>query len=158
MQSEQIIPYMKKQILSMAIVSMLLWSCSNEKKPKTNTDASLIDTIAAVDTTHNAQTSLDWNGTYKGITPCADCEGIETEVALNKDMTFIVKTKYKGKSDEVFEEKGIFKWDQTGSIVILEGLKDRPNQFFVGENTLTQLDLEGKKITGALAENYILKK
>jgi len=142
----------------MAIVSMLLWSCSNEKKPQTSTDASLIDTIAAVDTTHNAQTSLDWNGTYKGITPCADCEGIETEVALNKDMTFIVKTKYKGKSDEVFEEKGTFKWDETGSIVILEGLKDRPNQFFVGENTLTQLDLEGKKITGALAENYILKK
>lgn len=148
---------MKKQFLSMAIVSILLWSCSNENKSQKNTDASLIDTTTVVDA-HNAQTSLDWSGTYKGITPCADCEGIETEVTLNKDMTFMVKTTYKGKSDKVFEEKGSFKWDATGSKISLEGLKDRPSQFFVGENTLTQLDLEGKRITGALAENYILKK
>ncbi|WP_214226897.1 copper resistance protein NlpE [Pedobacter sp. B4-66] len=154
---------MKTQFLSMAIVSILLWSCSNSNKSQKNTDASLIDTATVLDTTtvvdtHNAQTSLDWNGTYKGITPCADCEGIETEVTLNKDMTFIVKTIYKGKSDKVFEEKGSFKWDATGSKISLEGLKDRPSQFFVGENTLTQLDLEGNRITGALAEKYILKK
>lgn len=141
----------------MALLSILLWSCNNENKSQTNTDASLIDTAQAADV-HNAQISLDWAGVYKGITPCADCEGIETEVTLNKDMTFIVKTKYKGKSEKVFEEKGTFKWDATGSKVSLEGLKDRPNQFFVGENTLTQLDLEGKQITGALAESYILKK
>ncbi|NRF38919.1 copper resistance protein NlpE [Pedobacter foliorum] len=154
---------MKKQFLSMAIASTLLWSCSNNNKSQKNTDASLIDTATAKDPktvvdAHNAKTSLDWNGTYKGITPCADCEGIETEVTLNKDMTFIVKTTYKGKSDKVFEEKGSFKWDATGSKISLEGLKDRPSQFFVGENTLTQLDLEGNRITGALAENYILKK
>jgi len=154
---------MKKQFLSIAIVPILLWSCNNTNKSQKNTDASLIDTVTVLDTvavadSHNAQNSLDWSGTYKGITPCADCEGIETEVTLNNDMTFIVKTKYKGKSDKVFEEKGSFKWDSTGSKISLEGLKDRPGQFFVGENTLTQLDLEGKKITGALAENYILKK
>lgn len=152
---------MKKQFLSMAIVSVLLWSCNNNNKSQKNTDASLIDTVidtVKVADSHNAQNSLDWSGTYKGITPCADCEGIETEVTLNNDMTFIVKTKYKGKSDKVFEEKGSFKWDSTGSKIFLEGLKNRPDQFFVGENTLTQLDLEGKKITGALAENYILKK
>lgn len=147
----------------MAIASILLWSCNNDNKSQKNTDASLIDTATVKDTAtvvdaHNAQTSLDWNGTYKGITPCADCKGIETEVTLNKDMTFIVKTTYKGKSDKVFEEKGSFKWDATGSKISLEGLKDRPSQFFVGENTLTQLDLEGNRITGALAENYILKK
>lgn len=148
---------MKKQFLSLALVSVLIWSCGNNNKSQKNIDASLTDTVAAVDI-HNAQTSLDWNGTYKGTTPCADCEGIETEVTLNNDLTFVLKTKYKGKSDKVFEEKGSFKWDSTGSKISLEGLQDRPSQFFVGENTLTQLDLEGKKITGALAENYVLKK
>jgi len=142
----------------MALASILLWSCSNGNKSQTTTDASLADTTSATVDMHNAENSLDWAGIYKGITPCADCEGIETEVTLNMDMTFIIKTKYKGKSDKVFEEKGTFKWDKSGSKISLEGLKDRSNQFFVGENTLTQLDLEGKKITGALAENYILKK
>ncbi|MNT94835.1 putative lipoprotein NlpE involved in copper resistance [compost metagenome] len=73
-------------------------------------------------------------------------------------MTYLIKTKYKGKGDKVFEETGDFKWDKTGSIVILEGLKDRSSQFFVGENTLTQLDMDGKRITGNLAEDYVLKK
>lgn len=157
---------MKKQILILAAASIITWGCNSETKQQSTIDSNAvsdgIDTVA-VDKVpdadmHNAQISLDWNGTYKGITPCADCEGIETEVTLNKDLTYLIKTKYKGKGDKVFEETGDFKWDKTGSIVILEGLKDRSSQFFVGENTLTQLDMDGKRITGNLAENYVLKK
>jgi len=156
----------KKQILPLVFASILIWGCNSETKQKFPADSSAvsdgIDT-AAVDKvpgtdTHNAQNSLDWEGTYKGMTPCADCEGIETEVTLNKDMTFVIKTKYKGKGDKVFEETGRFKWDEKGSNIVLEGLKDRPAQFFVGENTLTQLDMDGNKVTGDLAEKYILKK
>lgn len=157
---------MKKQFLTLALTSILVWGCNTETKQKLAADSNAvadgIDTSAiskVPDTdTHNAKNSLDWEGTYKGLTPCADCEGIETEVTLNKDMTFVIKTKYKGKSDKVFEETGNFKWDERGSNVILEGLKDRSNQFFVGENTLTQLDMDGHKVTGDLASHYILKK
>jgi uncharacterized lipoprotein NlpE involved in copper resistance/heat shock protein HslJ len=108
---------------------------------------------------HNSQNALDWSGTYKGITPCADCEGIETEVILNKDLTFVIKTKYLGKGDaKVFEEKGTFEWDNTGSIILLQGLKGSPSQYKVGENKLIQLDMDGKVITGQLAEKYVLPK
>ena len=157
---------MKKQILILLAASIITWGCNSETKQQSTIDSNAvsdgIDTVA-VDKVpgadmHNAQISLDWNGTYKGVTPCADCEGIETEVTLNKDMTYIIKTKYKGKGDKVFEDTGDFKWDKTGSIVILEGLKDRSSQFFVGENTLTQLDMDGKRVMGDLAENYVLKK
>ena len=59
--------------------------------------------------THNSQNSLDWQGTYKGITPCADCDGIETELVLNKDLTYVIKTKYLGKGDgKTLEESGNF--------------------------------------------------
>lgn len=157
---------MKKQILTLAIASMTIWSCNSESSRQLPIDSTAvsdgIDTLAVDNIPdadmHNAQISLDWNGTYKGITPCADCEGIETEVTLNKDMTFLLKTKYQGKGDKVFEEKGNFKWDKKGSIVMLEGLKGQAAQFFVGENTLTQLDMDGNRITGDLAEKYILKK
>ena len=156
---------MKKLLFTLSLTSIIFWSCSNEQKSSaaadtTGTseikDTAKIDHVATADP-NNAQTSLDWNGSYKGITPCADCEGIETEVTLNQDMTFVIKTKYKGKSDQVYEEKGKFKWDNTGSKITLE-TPDHPKLFFVGENTLTQLDIDGNKVTGALADSYVLKK
>lgn len=123
-----------------------------------------IDTVAVVaDTilmdTHNSQNALDWPGIYKGITPCADCEGIETRISLNKELTFVIQTKYLGKGDgQVFEERGNFTWDKTGGIISLAGLKGKPSQYKVGENKLTQLDMEGKTITGQLADKYVLTK
>jgi heat shock protein HslJ len=109
---------------------------------------------------HNSQTALDWQGIYKGITPCADCEGIETEITLKKDLTFVIQTKYLGKGDDakVFEEKGNFVWDKTGGIVLLQGIKGKPSQYKVGENKLIQLDMEGKAIIGQLADKYVLIK
>ncbi|GGD94473.1 copper resistance protein NlpE [Planktosalinus lacus] len=34
-----------------------------------------------------SENSLDWHGTYQGILPCADCEGIQTEVTLHDNNT-----------------------------------------------------------------------
>lgn len=158
---------MKKQILTLAAVSILLWSCTNETKKASDADSttktekpdSTVKTEnTAINDGHNAQNSLDWNGTYKGVLPCADCEGIQTELTLNQDMTFVLKTNYMGKDTKFPEDKGTFKWDSTGSKVELIGLKDQPNTYFVGENKLIQLDMEGKEITGTLADKYILKK
>lgn len=158
---------MKKQILTLAAVSVLLWSCTNETKKTTNLDSAATTEMAdstvktgdaAVNDSHNAQNSLDWNGTYKGVLPCADCEGIQTELTLNQDMTFVLKRNYMGRDTKFPEDKGTFKWDSSGSKVELIGLKDQPTHYFVGENKLIQLDMEGKEITGALADKYILKK
>ena len=108
---------------------------------------------------HNSQNSLDWEGVYKGILPCADCDGIETEIVINSDLTFVKKTKYLGKEDiKGIEEKGSFTWNKDGSTIILQGINEESNQYKVGENTLTHLDMEGKIIIGDLAQNYILKK
>jgi len=110
-------------------------------------------------TSDNSQNSLDWQGTYKGVTPCADCEGIETEIILNLDLTYVMKTKYLGKGDgKVFEEKGSFVWDKSGANIALEGGKGGPSQYKVGENQLIQLDMEGNPITGDLADKFVLRK
>lgn len=63
------------------------------------TDTIVKEIVVTTIDSHNSQNSLDWQVTYKGITPCADCEGIETEVVLNKDLTYLIKTKYLGKGD-----------------------------------------------------------
>lgn len=158
---------MIKKILTLSMVSFLLWSCNNTTNTsKDANSASTTDTLeeyvpidATGDTTdmHNAQNSLDVEGTYKGVLPCADCEGIETEIEL-KDSAYIKRTKYLGKGDgKVDEEKGSFEWVD-GSTIELEGIEGASNKYFVGENTLTHLDMEGNKVTGELADHYILKK
>ena len=110
------------------------------------------------DTTHTSKTSLDWDGVYRGILPCADCEGIETTITLSKDAHYTLATKYLGKSDSVYEISGKFSWGEQGNMIRLSGGSSNPPTYFVGENTLTQLDQDGKRITGELAGKYILRK
>lgn len=115
-------------------------------------------TFPVTTTADNSMNSLDWDGMYKGVTPCADCEGIETSLTLSKDNSYVLTTKYLGKSTKMNEMKGTFTWNTEGNTITLSAITDGPNQFFVGENQLTQLDMSGKKITGPLAEKHILIK
>lgn len=115
--------------------------------------------IAGVPIGDNSQVSLDWNGTYAGTLPCANCEGIETTLTLNPDLTYILVTNYLGRNDALEEENsGPFSWDSTGSTITLLNIKSGPNQYKVGENRIWHLDMNGKRITGDLADHYILIK
>ena len=75
---------------------------------------------------------------------------------LNTDLTYTKNSKYLGKEDATFEEKGTFSWDKTGQIITLNNVDK--HQYFIGENRIWMLDQDGKKITGSLAEHYILNK
>lgn len=103
-------------------------------------------------------TSLDLAGIYEGILPCADCEGIHTLLQLNNDLTYSMKTKYLGKGDQIFESSGNFSWDKDGRIITLNNKSLGTKYYWVGENKVTQLDLNGNLITGELAEKYVLRK
>jgi uncharacterized lipoprotein NlpE involved in copper resistance len=108
--------------------------------------------------THTSQNSLDYWGIYTGILPCADCEGIETIIELGSDFSYVKKSTYLGKGDnKVIESAGTYSWNDGGNIITLVA-EDAPNQYFVGENVLFHLDLEGNRITGDLSEKYKLNK
>ncbi|MDR2214112.1 MAG: copper resistance protein NlpE N-terminal domain-containing protein [Pseudomonadales bacterium] len=115
-----------------------------------------VDAAAVADPAHGARNALDWPGTYRGVLPCADCEGIETVVVLKADDTYVEYTKYLGEGDIVFLEEGAFTWNDAGDSVQFEGLE--PSRYFVGENQLTRLALDGSPISGELASNYALSK
>jgi heat shock protein HslJ len=101
---------------------------------------------------------LDWYGVYKGTTPCADCEGIETTITLKKDGTFKRSLKYLGKDENLFFDEGNFEWNEEGSKVTLKGEQEMSQMYQVGENALFHLDQQGNRITGDLAPNYRLEK
>jgi uncharacterized lipoprotein NlpE involved in copper resistance len=106
---------------------------------------------------HNSRISLDWNGGYSGIIPSADGPGISVLIVLNSDDTFELSYSYLKQPEDQYTSKGSFKWNDAGNIITLE-VEDWPPYYLVGENKLIQLDMEGKVITGNLAENYVLKK
>ena len=148
-----------RSLYSFLLVSLLLLAgCCESPKKNAAVEKSTTDSSVNLNDQHNSANALDWMGTYKGTVPCADCEGVETELTINKDLTFVMKTTYLGKGDHVFEEKGGFTWNTAGNTILLQGLQNKPNQYFVGENKIWQLDLSGNRITGSLADNYILKK
>ena len=53
----------------------LLAACNNSAK--TNKSAGADSTSIEATDIHNAENSLDYEGTYKGVFPAADCPGIE---------------------------------------------------------------------------------
>ena len=122
-------------------------SCQSKRKAQSSNNVNKKD---------NSLTSLDWDGIYSGILPCADCEGIKTQLTLNYDQTYILKTQYIEKDDSVFFESGSFKWNEDGGSITLNNKNQQIYQ--VGENVLFHLDKNGNRITGDLAEKYNLKK
>ena len=111
-----------------------------------------------IQSAHNSQNSLDWDGIYRGTLPCADCQGIQTPIYLNKDQTYTIKTKYLGRENNEQETSGKFTWNKEGNIIQLENTGGSPGKYKVKEGALVHLDNEGKKITGANASNYLLTK
>jgi uncharacterized lipoprotein NlpE involved in copper resistance len=141
-----------------ALSLFIMVSChdSPKTKPIITEKASTVD--STISDGHNSSNSLDVDGEYKGTLPCADCEGIDTKIILAKDQAYVKQIKYLGKDGKVFEEKGFYTWNSDGNTITLTGVKNAPNQYFVGENKLIQLDMDGNRIIGNLSDKYVLHK
>ena len=104
-----------------------------------------------------SKNSLDWAGVYTGTIPAADGEGINVRMKLKKDNTYELTYDYIDKPDSTFTFTGSFKWNDTKDIINIE-IADAPSYYKVAENNLIQLDMEGKPVTGRLADMYVLTK
>lgn len=152
-----------KKLLVFGLALALFASCGQANKQKEGEETVATEEATAAELGndgHNAQNSLDWFGTYEGVTPCADCEGIKVKVTLNEDLTYAIHNAYikNGKEESPTDFTGKFVWDESGSVITLEGVKDVPTKYFVAEGSIIILDQEGKRIEGALADNYVLNK
>lgn len=130
----------------------LLTACGNSEKKSGEADAASVE----VSDMHNAEISLDYEGTYKGVFPAADCPGIETTLTLNADKTFALHQVYIDQKDGTFDEKGTYTVE--GDLLTLQVEGGETSYYKVEENRLRLLDADKNEITGELAENYILNK
>ena len=99
----------------------------------------------------------NWAGMYYGVIPAADCPGIAVVVILNNEGKYKITYQYIDRDTEVLTFSGTYKWDEKARIITLDSNKLPPYYKVIG-NKLLQLDMEGKEITGKLANNYMLRK
>lgn len=107
--------------------------------------------VANPDPEHNSRNSVDWGGIYRGVLPCADCEGIEMVVVLDREGGYRMRSRYLGKDTGMIAEQGQFTWNDAGSAVRLLG---SGAQFLVGENQLIRLAQDGSRLTGKMGGLY----
>ena len=147
---------MNKLLCCVTFLALFNTACSEAPKEDSAVDTTQVQTEAAKTGSvgDTSQNSLDWAGSYEGVLPCASCEGIQTLITLQSDHNFFQEKLYLGKDEKILKLMGKITWDEKGQkITLVDG-----TQYLVAENQLIMLDTEGKRITGDLAANYVLKK
>lgn len=143
----------KKFYLAAAFCTVILVGCTNSKKAN-NSEGTNAETAQVADM-HNAETSLDYFGEYKGTIPAADCPGIEVTLIFNKDHTYSQKYVYIDREDAEFNETGTFKVE--GNILTTTPKEGEKSYYKVEEGRIVMLDADKQPVTGALADLYVLK-
>jgi copper homeostasis protein (lipoprotein) len=138
-------------IFTTFILLMAVVGCINNRQGKNEHSNSTEKNIAHQNGVENG--GKDIMGSYRGVLPCTDCQGIETILQINSDKSYRLSTKYLGKSEENFIKNG--RWKIHASTLSLEGIDYK---FKIFEDHLGQLDLSGNDIKGDLADQYLLSK
>lgn len=142
--------FQKIYALFTVLILLNLTSCNNAKESADDNKQADI---------HNSENSLDWAGTYRGITPCADCPGIKMELVLDSNLTYTSYRQYLERTDSVYEEHGNFSWKENGNEIVLQKEGDSQPQYVkVGENEVILLDGDAKIIEGEIGKAYHLNK
>lgn len=98
-------------------------------------------------------------GSYAGLLPCADCEGIETTLELRADGHYTLTQLYQDKDHSSFVSEGSYTLESSGKTVHLHPAnKDEYDDYYAVLSTtqLRMLDRDGKAIDSPL--NYTLSR
>ncbi len=136
----------KFSILLFALIAIVLISCNNAKQKN-----------AEAPDMHTSEMALDFHGTYEGTLPCADCEGIKTQLTIKDDNTFVLVSDYLGEEDAKFEDKGTY-FIENGEILVAQDEDGEQKYYKLQEGSLAQLDTNKKPIEGDMAPLYVLTK
>lgn len=109
-------------------------------------------------TEHTGAIDYNFLGTYKGITPCETCPGVDTSLALYNDGTFEMSQSWlDGEENSTSTGKGDYSYDKSTKILALLGDEGEQKKFVVSEGQLEELNDDNKPYEGDEAGKYILK-
>lgn len=144
---------MKKSSILLAAALSLAACGGNAQK---RADKTAVKNATAVPDGHNAESSLDYEGTYTGTLPAADCPGIQMRLTLLPDGTYDLHAKYIDR-DKEFDQKGAYAVREN-LLTLTPADGERIQYFKVEENRLRLLDADKQPVEGALSDYYVLNK
>ena len=153
-----------KNIYALILIGLISFtSCQNtaeksEQITEDKTNTTNMKEVNNLKTTLKNEMDSSWYGIYKGTIPCADCEGINTKITLEKDGTFNRTTEYLGKSEQKYVDKGTYTKNNDSAVITLTFEDNTTQQYELSNAGLLHLDKNGNKITGDLADKYKLIK
>ena len=133
---------MKKALWSALAVSTLfaLFGCNNRSETQ------------VLQPTQNEELK-PMQQSWRGVLPCADCEGIETSLFLQKDGTWVMNQRYQGaKEPSSFATYGT--WARTAEKLVLTDTSGEKTYFRAKGEGMEMLDREGNPIESQF--NYTL--
>jgi len=89
---------------------------------------------------NNPKDNLDWEGVYTGSFLTNSGYVLNVRITLSRDQGFELYYEYADGSHEPFSWTGSFRWDDTGSIIMVE-IIDAPSQYKVAKDKLIRLDV-----------------
>lgn len=92
---------------------------------------------------------------WRGILPCADCEGIETSLFLEKDGTWVMNERYQGVREEPSSFASYGTWARTADKLVLTDSQGEKSWYRAKGDALEMLDREGNPVQSQL--NYTLQ-
>ena len=105
--------------------------------------------------------SLDFHGVFYGYVPCYDCDGIKTTLSLKQNHNYLLVTQPAKESSREYYEKGKYEWNDKNQTLVLAPRKGGTTTHYYhidNEETLIELNEDGTKKQGDLAEKYALRR
>ncbi|MEX1132082.1 MAG: copper resistance protein NlpE N-terminal domain-containing protein [Flavobacteriales bacterium] len=130
------------------LFATVLFSCGGNDIPTSEQEVPHLDTVVA------AASDQAKPGYYEGTLPCADCEGIHTQLWLRSDSTFVRRTRYLGRDSSAFGTIG--RWNIAKGLLRIEEPGDKADHFHYEAPGLRMVDAAGKPFGSALS--YTLEK
>ncbi len=137
---------------------LVLAGCKTVESGAIKDSGNVLQATAAAITASKVQlaTLEEVPGTYEGVLPCADCEGIDTTYHIHADGTFTTVDRYQGTKD-VFKSSGRWVYKK-GILILTDDTDPQPYMIRAELGQLRLLDADGSAVTDELAEHYVLKK
>lgn len=101
--------------------------------------------------------AASWTGTYRGVLPCPDCDGVLISLSLFKDATYELQTELIG-SDKRHARSGSFTFNADETRITLDANGQNRSFDILPPNRLRMLGKDNAPVTGANAERFILRK
>src|SRR5688500_3967456 len=131
-----------KKIIGAMSMAVIMAGCGNSGEAENN--APVVPVTDTPTTQPNVVYERSVTAGYAGVLPCADCDGIESELRLYTDTTFELVTKYLNKNPK--DTAGL-NTTKTGRFMMhtdtvhLEGVESK---YLKTDTAVLQLDKSGK--------------